>query len=147
MLDGKELMPWTCYRFINVCHTLMSKGKRTENITSYRFINVCHSLMSRGKWIDNITSCRFINVCHMLMSIGKRIKKKSRVMCYYMPRLHVLKYIWLLFSIVFLLPQMLYKRQLELNAVLHCMYILCVYIYFWSHKAGKVLISVEMGLH
>ena len=60
-------------------------------------------------------------------------------MCYYMPRLHVLKYIWLLFSIVFLLPQMLYKRQLELNAVLHYMYILCVYIYFWSHKASKVL--------
>ena len=72
MLDGKELMPWTCYRFINVCHMLMSRGKRID-ITSYRFKNVCHMLMSRVKRIDNITSYRFINVCHMLMSRGKRI--------------------------------------------------------------------------
>lgn len=27
MLDGRVLMPWKCYRFINVCHRLMSTGE------------------------------------------------------------------------------------------------------------------------
>lgn len=27
MLDGRVPMPWTCYRFINVCHKLMSTGE------------------------------------------------------------------------------------------------------------------------
>ena len=73
MSRGKRIDNITSYRFINVCHMLVSRGKRIDNITSYRFINVCHTLNIFRETIDNITSYRFINVCHTLMSIGKRI--------------------------------------------------------------------------